>query len=163
MQFRVLNAWVNESVRFRRRVGGAARHWLECGRGGDVEYGATATVDHRRDERTAQRGDGLDVDADHADLTLGVEFDELADRAVAGVVDQHIGGETEVGETLGYAGAFGWVAHVAAERFDAYAVLAGQRGRQAFETVDAARAERGRGHVWRVREQSRRRYRMTHR
>ena len=93
-----------------RLAGAVARlpgQGLERRRAGDVEDRPAAALDHARQEPAAEVDDGDDVDLDHPDLGLGVGLRDRAERGEAGVVDQDVAGEAELGDPVEQAGA-GW-------------------------------------------------------
>ena len=47
-------------------------------------------LDHARSDRTAEVGQGADIEIDHLPLALCVELGEAADQPEAGVVDQQV-------------------------------------------------------------------------
>ena len=68
---------------------------------GDGDHAAAAALDHRREEGVGEGDDRLAVDADHLGLALGIELEEAAAEAEAGVVDQQVDVDAELGDLAG--------------------------------------------------------------
>ena len=73
-------------------------------------------------EPAAQVDDGDDVDLDHLHLVLGVGLRDRAERGEAGVVDQDVGGQAELGDPVEQPGAGRTVGEVGGEHGGAAAL-----------------------------------------
>ena len=118
---------VGQHERLGRRVAGLSRQRLE-GRGrGHVQHRAASARDHPGQEPAAQIGDRHDVDLQHADLGRGVGRRDRAHRREAGVVDQDLRGEAELGDAVGQGGPCRAVDEVAGQHVRLRAQLRRQR------------------------------------
>ncbi len=70
-------------------IGGESREWKERGNGGNVQDCSTLPRGHGDQRRSRESHQCVDVDRNLVALTCGIKFGDLAEAAVARVIDHH--------------------------------------------------------------------------